>query len=123
MLTGKYLPGAPPPPGSRATDGKGGARMISRLLREETLVRVQELVPVAADLGLTMAQLAVAWVLQNDAVASALVGASRPEQVADNAAASGVRLDDDVLKRIDEALGEVVVRDPALTTSPSARPS
>jgi aryl-alcohol dehydrogenase-like predicted oxidoreductase len=123
VLTGKYLPGAPPPPGSRATDGKGGARMISRLLRDDTLARVQELVPIAADLGLTMAQLAVAWVLQNDAVASALVGASRPEQVADNAAASGVRLDDDVLKRIDEAIGDVVVRDPALTRSPSARPS
>ncbi len=123
VLTGKYLPGAPPPPGSRATDDKGGARMISRLLRDETLVRVQELVPVAADLGLSMAQLAVAWVLQNDAVASAIVGASRPEQVADNAAASGVRLDDDVLKRIDEVLGDVVVRDPSLTSSPSARPS
>jgi aryl-alcohol dehydrogenase-like predicted oxidoreductase len=97
--------------------------MISRLLRDETLAKVQELAPIAADLGLTMAQLAVAWVLQNDSVASAIVGASRPEQVADNAAASGVRLDDDVLKLIDEVLGDVVVRDPALTRSPSARPS
>jgi aryl-alcohol dehydrogenase-like predicted oxidoreductase len=82
---------------------------------------VQDLEPIAADCGLTMAQLAVAWVLQNDNVAAALVGASRPEQVADNVKAAGVTLDDDVMKRIDDAIGSVVVRDPALTQVPKGR--
>ena len=77
--------------------------------------RVQDLEPVADDCGLTMAQLAVAWVLQNDNVAAALVGASRPEQVAENVKAAGVKLDADVMSRIDDALGSVVVRDPAKT--------
>jgi aryl-alcohol dehydrogenase-like predicted oxidoreductase len=123
VLTGKYRPGEAPPVGSRATDGKGGARMISGMMGEETLVRVQRLVPIAAELGLSMAQLAVAWVLQSDAVAAAIVGASRPEQVAENAAASGVRLDVDVMKRIDEVLGDVVERDPRRTRSPANRPT
>jgi aryl-alcohol dehydrogenase-like predicted oxidoreductase len=122
-LTGKYKPGAPPPPGSRATDEKGGAAFIRRWLDDDTLTRIQDLAPIAADLGLTMAQLAVAWVLQNDNVASAIIGASRPEQVADNVRASGVRLEPDVLKRIDEALGDQVERDPAKTQSPPTRPS
>jgi aryl-alcohol dehydrogenase-like predicted oxidoreductase len=122
-LTGKYKPGAAPPPGSRATDDKGGAQFIQRWMDDETLTRVQALAPIASDLGLTMAQLAVAWVLQNDNVAAAIIGASRPEQVADNAGASGVRLEPDVLKRIDEALGDVVERDPAKTVSPPTRPS
>ena len=123
VLTGKYKPGAEPPAGSRATDEKGGADMISRFLNDETLSGVQQLQPVAADLGLTMAQLAVAWVLQNDNVASAIIGASRPEQVVDNVGASGVTLDADVLKRVDEALGELVERDPGKTVSPPRRPS
>jgi aryl-alcohol dehydrogenase-like predicted oxidoreductase len=122
-LTGKYKPGAAPPPGSRATDEKGGATFIQRWLDDETLTRVQALAPIASDLGLTMAQLAVAWVLQNDNVASAIIGASRPEQVTGNVGASGVRLEADVLKRIDEALGEVVERDPGKTQSPPSRPS
>jgi aryl-alcohol dehydrogenase-like predicted oxidoreductase len=122
-LTGKYKPGAAPPPGSRATDDKGGAQFIQRWMDDETLTRVQALAPIASDLGLTMAQLAVAWVLQNDNVAAAIIGASRPEQVADNVGASGVRLEPDVLKRIDEALGDVVERDPAKTVSPPTRPS
>ncbi len=122
-LTGKYAPGAAPPAGSRATDEKGGANSIQRWLDDETLTRVQALAPIASDLGLTMAQLAVAWVLQNDNVAAAIIGASRPEQVADNAGASGVRLEPDVLKRIDEALGDVVERDPGRTQSPPTRPS
>jgi aryl-alcohol dehydrogenase-like predicted oxidoreductase len=122
-LTGKYKPGAPPPPGSRATDEKGGAAFIRRWLDDDTLTRIQDLAPIAAELGLTMAQLAVAWVLQNDNVASAIIGASRPEQVADNVRASGVRLEPDVLKRIDEALGDQVERDPAKTQSPPTRPS
>jgi aryl-alcohol dehydrogenase-like predicted oxidoreductase len=122
-LTGKYRPGAAPPAGSRATDEKGGATMIQRWMDDETLTRIQALAPIASDLGLSMAQLAVAWVLQNANVASAIIGASRPEQVTDNVKASGVRLEPDVLKRIDEALGDRVETDPAKTQSPSTRPS
>ncbi|GAA4156075.1 aldo/keto reductase family protein [Actinomadura keratinilytica] len=122
VLTGKYLPGQPPPQGSRATDDKGGADFVKRFLNDDVLTRVQQLKPIAADLGLTMAQLAVAWVLQNPNVSSAIVGASRPEQVRDNAKAAGVKLDADVLKRIDDVLGPVVERDPAKTVSPKTRP-
>ncbi|MFI6731633.1 aldo/keto reductase family protein [Nonomuraea sp. NPDC050451] len=121
VLTGKYLPGQQPPEGSRATDDSGSA-MIARFMNDDVLTRVQELKPVAADLGLSMAQLAVAWVLQNPNVSSAIVGASRPEQVRDNVKAAGVKLDADVLKRIDDVLGPVVERDPAKTQSPSTRP-
>jgi aryl-alcohol dehydrogenase-like predicted oxidoreductase len=81
----------------------------------QLLERVQNLKPIAADLGLSMAQLAVAWVLQNPNVGSAIIGASRPEQVHDNAKASGIKLEADVLGAIDEVLGDSVVRDPALT--------
>jgi aryl-alcohol dehydrogenase-like predicted oxidoreductase len=123
VLTGKYQPGAAPPPGSRATDEKGGAQFIQRWMDDDTLTRVQALAPIASDLGLSMAQLAVAWVLQNDNVAAAIIGASRPEQVTDNVRASGVRLEPDVLKRIDEALGDKVELDPAKTQSPPSRPS
>jgi voltage-dependent potassium channel beta subunit len=122
VLSGKYLPGRPLPEGSRATDDKGGAGMIKRYLDDDLLARVQELKPIAADLGLSMAQLAVAWVLQNPNVASAIVGASRPEQVRDNVKAAGVELDADVLKRIDAIVGPVAIRDPEQTTSPSKRP-
>jgi aryl-alcohol dehydrogenase-like predicted oxidoreductase len=115
VLSGKYKPGAPLPEGSRATDDKGGATMISRWLNDTVLERVQRLTPVAGDLGLTMSQLAVAWVLQNDNVSAALVGASRPEQVAENVKAAGVRIPADAMKAIDEALGDVVTSDPALT--------
>ncbi|WP_433289982.1 aldo/keto reductase family protein [Pseudonocardia sp. CA-142604] len=115
VLTGKYKPGAELPSGSRATDEKGGATTIKRFLNDETLTRVQQLEPIAADLGLSMAQLAVAWVLQNDNVAAAIIGASRPEQVAENVKASGVKLEPEVMKRIDEALGDVVDHDPART--------
>jgi aryl-alcohol dehydrogenase-like predicted oxidoreductase len=114
VLSGKYKPGEAPPAGTRATDEKGGADTIRRWLADDVLTRVQQLAPIAADLGLSMAQLAIAWVLQNDNVAAALVGASRPEQVAENAKAAGVQLPDDVLKRIDEVLDDVVTRDPAL---------
>jgi aryl-alcohol dehydrogenase-like predicted oxidoreductase len=114
VLTGKYQPGAPLPEGSRATDDKGGADMIKRFMNDETLTRVQDLKPVAADLGLSMAQLAVAWVLANDNVSAALVGASRPEQVAENVKAAGVKLTPEVLGRIDEALGDIVTRDASL---------
>ncbi|EIE98082.1 putative oxidoreductase, aryl-alcohol dehydrogenase like protein [Saccharomonospora glauca K62] len=118
VLTGKYKPGQPLPAGSRATDEKGGAQMVQRYLRDEVLTRVQKLQPLAEQAGLTMAQLAVAWVLQNDNVASAIIGASRPEQVQENVKASGVKLDDDLMRAIDEVLGDVVERDPGLTKSP-----
>lgn len=121
VLTGKYLPGQAAPDGSRATDDKGGATMISRWMQDDVLERVQRLKPIADQAGLTMAQLAVAWVLQNDNVSAAIIGASRPEQVTDNAKASGVRLDEATLTAIDEAVGDIVETDPAKTKSPSRR--
>jgi aryl-alcohol dehydrogenase-like predicted oxidoreductase len=122
VLTGKYLPGAQPPAGSRATDEASGARFISRWLRDDVLSAVQRLVPLAAAAGLTPGQLAIAWVLQNPNVSAAIIGASRPEQVRENAAASGVRLDDSLMDAIDDALADVVTRDPAETASPPKRP-
>jgi aryl-alcohol dehydrogenase-like predicted oxidoreductase len=122
VLTGKYLPGQAPPAGSRATDENGGAGVISRHLRDDLLTRVQDLRPVADEAGLSMAQLAVAWVLQNPGVSSAIIGATRPEQVRDNVRAAGVRLDPEVLKRIDDILEPFIQRDPAKTTSPAKRP-
>jgi aryl-alcohol dehydrogenase-like predicted oxidoreductase len=122
VLTGKYLPGQPPPAGSRATDEKSGAAFISRLLEDDVLTAVQRLKPLAEQAGLTMAQLAVAWVLQNPNVSSAIVGATRPEQLTDNVKAAGVKLDADLMKAIDEALDGVVERDPAKTVSPPRRP-
>ena len=123
VLSGKYLPGQEPPAGSRATDDKGGRQMISRWMRDDVLTAVQALRPIAQDLGLTMPQLAIAWVLHNPAVSSAIVGASRPEQLVDTVKASGVNLDDDVMAAIDIALGDVVERDPSLTSSPEKRPA
>ena len=125
VLTGKYLPGAAPPAGSRATDDKGGAQFIQRFLDDTVLTRVQTLRPIAEELGLSLAQLAVAWVLQNDNVAAALIGASRPEQVHENVKASGVRIPAELMTRIDEALGDVVVRDPGMTAknAPQSRPT
>jgi aryl-alcohol dehydrogenase-like predicted oxidoreductase len=117
VLTGKYKPGSPPPAGSRATDALGGADMISRWLADDVLTAVQRLEPIAAEVGLSMAQLAVAWVLQNPNVSSAIIGASRPEQVVDNAAASGVALEPAVMKAIDEALGDTPITDPSLTAT------
>jgi aryl-alcohol dehydrogenase-like predicted oxidoreductase len=121
VLTGKYRPGEQPPAGSRATDEKGGANMIKRWMSNDVLERVQQLVPLAEEAGLSMAQLAVAWVLQNDNVASAIIGASRAEQVFDNAAASGVKLDADLLTKIDDVLDPVVERDPARTSQSSPK--
>jgi len=125
ILTGKYLPGQAAPEGSRATDEKGGKNMIGRFMNDNLLERVQQLQPIASDLGLTMAQLAVAWVLANDNVACAIVGASRPEQVTANAEASGVTLSAEVLGAIDTALGDVVITDPGLTArnAPVSRPA
>ncbi len=121
VLTGKYLPGKPPPAGSRATDPMGSSFM-TRLLTDDVLTRVQALKPIADEAGLSMAQLSIAWVLQNPNVASAIIGASKPEQVRDNVKAAGVKLDAALLARIDAALGDVVVRDPTKTVSPAKRP-
>lgn len=114
VLSGKYLPGQPPPAGSRATDDKGGANFVKRFMTDDVLTRVQQLRPIADELGLTTAQLAIAWVLQNDNVAAALVGASRPEQVTENVKASGVRIPAELMTRIDEVLGDAVTADPAV---------
>jgi 1-deoxyxylulose-5-phosphate synthase len=103
ILSGKYLPGRPPPPDSRAASPEMGA-FIQRRLDDRVLEGVQRLRPIARDLGLTLPQLAIAWVLRRPEVSSAIIGATRPEQVTENAGASGVKLDDAVLRRIDEAL-------------------
>jgi len=121
VLTGKYAPGAAPPADSRATD-PSGSTFIKRLLGDETLKPVQHLNPLAAQAGLSLAQLAVAWVLQNPNVSAAIIGATRPQQVRENVKAAGVRLDPGLMSRIDEALGQVIVRDPARTGSPPSRP-
>jgi len=124
VLSGKYLPGQPAPEGSRATDEKSGAAFIQRFLEDDVLTAVQRLKPIADEVGLSMPQLAIAWVLQNPNVAAALVGASRPEQIASNVAASGVTLDADTMAAIDAAVGGVAVTDPehTYTVSPKSRP-
>jgi len=121
VLTGKYKPGQQPPEGTRATDTKGGANMISRWMRDDVLTSVQELEPIAKELDLSLAQLAIAWVLQNDNVASAIIGASRPEQVHENVKASGVTIPLPLMERIDEVLGGVIERDPKRTQDSSPK--
>jgi aryl-alcohol dehydrogenase-like predicted oxidoreductase len=120
-LTGKYLPGAKPPKGSRATDKKGGANMISRWINDEVLTAVQQLKPIADQEGLTLAQLAVAWVLQNPNVSSAIIGATKPSQIKENVKASGVKLSSETMKAIDSVLGKLPEKDPAKTVSPQPR--
>ncbi len=112
VLTGKYVPGQPPPPGSRAANDEMNVFMetAGRHYRSDFLLEaVEELKPIAADLGLTMAQMALAWVLRRPEVSSAIIGASRPEQIADNVKAAGVKLPAEALERIDQAVGGVVV--------------
>jgi aryl-alcohol dehydrogenase-like predicted oxidoreductase len=118
VLTGKYRPGEPPPATSRATDERGGSGFVGRWLRPEVLEAVAALVPLAEASGLTMVQLALGWVLRTPSVASAIVGASRPDQLDDAVAASGVVLDADLLAAVD-----AVLDDPAhtATASPPAR--
>ena len=121
VLSGKYHPGKPAPEGSRATDSKGGSRMIERWMSDEVLTGVQRLKPIADEAGLTMAQLSIAWVLQNKNVASAIMGASRPEQIEKNVAAAGVKLDAVIMDKIDAVIGPLAERDPAQTKSPASR--
>ena len=122
VLTGKYLPGQPAPTGSRATDEAGGADFIEDWLTDEVLHQVQKLRPLADQAGLSMAQLAVAWVLQNPNISAAIIGASRPEQVTENVKASGVRLEPELMQAIDELFDPLIVRDPDRTRSPRRRP-
>jgi len=123
VLSGKYLPGAPLPKGSRATDKNGGANMISSWLRDDVLSAVQNLKPIAAEVGLDLAQLSLAWVLQHRNIASAIIGASRPEQVKNNVKAVGVTLPVEVMAKIDSIIGPVSERDASKTTVPTGRPS
>jgi len=113
VLSGKYVPGQPAPIGSRAASSEMNIFMetAGRHFRSDYLLEaVEELKPIAAELGLTMAQMALAWVLRRPEVASAIIGASRPEQVADNVRAVGVKLPVEVLERIDRAVGAVAVQ-------------
>ncbi len=121
VLTGKYLPGKKPPAGSRATDKKSGAGMISGWMRDEVLVAVQELAPIAKDLGISMSQLALSWALANPNVSSVIMGATKPAQVKENVKASGIKLSADVMKQIDKALGSLPEFDPKKTQSPNPR--
>ncbi|BDQ00197.1 aldo/keto reductase family protein [Aquiluna sp. KACHI24] len=121
VLTGKYLPGQPAPEGSRAAD-PAMSSIVEKFMGEATLTAVQNLRPLADGLGLTTAQFALAWVLQNKAVSAAIVGASRPEQMKDNLGASGVEIPADVMAKVDEVLDGLYMTDPSLTKSPSERP-
>ncbi len=124
VLTGKYVPGKPAPEGSRATDTNSGANFVQKFLTPEILERVQQLRPLAEESGLTMAQLSIAWVLNNPNVAAALVGASLPDQLDDTVKASGVKLDPEVIAKMNEILAPVAVTDPGETysVSPKSRP-
>lgn len=120
VLTGKYLPGQPAPEGSRGADERLGG-MMGKYLSDEVLTRVQLLAPLAEKLELTMAQFALAWVLQNDNVASAIVGATRPEQISSNIAAVGVEIPEEIMDQVSEILSPVAVFDPRETKAPEAR--
>src|SRR6201994_118215 len=122
VLTGQYLPGQPPRPDPGAPDEKSGKDFISRWMRDDLLAKIQELKPLADEAGLSLAQLAVAWTLQNPNVSAAIIGATRPAPVSENAKAAGVKLDSGLLRRIDDVLGDYIERDPARTASPSSRP-
>jgi aryl-alcohol dehydrogenase-like predicted oxidoreductase len=122
VLTGKYLPGKKAPAGSRATDKKSGAAMISRWMKDDVLEAVQLLKPIAESVDLSMSQMALAWVLQNPNISSAIMGATKPAQIRDNVKASGVKLPAEVMKAIDGAIGKVAERDPKKNVSPNPRP-
>jgi aryl-alcohol dehydrogenase-like predicted oxidoreductase len=121
VLTGKYLPGQKAPAGSRATDKKGGANMISKFMTEPILTAVQKLLSIAKKVDLTPAQLAVAWVLQNSNVSSAIIGATKPAQIKENVKATGIKLDKSIMDEIDAALNSVIEKDPTKTVSPKPR--
>ena len=120
VLTGKYLPGQPAPDGSRGADERLGG-MMGKYLSDDVLTRVQLLAPLAKELELTMAQFALAWVLQNDNVASAIVGATRPDQITSNIEAVGVEIPAEIMQQVSEILSPVAIFDPNETKSPEAR--
>jgi aryl-alcohol dehydrogenase-like predicted oxidoreductase len=122
VLSGKYLPGQPPPAGSRATDELSGKNFIARWLNDDVLQKVQLLKPIAQQASISMATMSIAWVLQNKNVASAIVGATRPEQLDDSVNGAGLVLGADTLKAIDMVLDGVIVTDPRKTESPTTRP-
>ncbi|MHC6220561.1 aldo/keto reductase [Arthrobacter sp. MMS24-S77] len=122
VLTGKYIPGQDSPPASRFATEEGGLKTEHKFMRPEVLERAQALKPVAEEAGLSMAALALAWVLQNSNVSAAIVGASRPDQLVDNATAVGIKLDPELLARIDTILDPVIERDPAKVESFTTRP-
>lgn len=121
VLTGKYLPGQPAPEGSRAADPTM-ASIIEKFMSDEVLTKVQNLKPLADELDLTMAQFALAWVLQNSNVSAAIVGASRPEQIASNIAAAGKKIPAEIMAKVDQVLAGSIITDPALNKSPETRP-
>ena len=121
VLTGKYLPGQKPPAGSRATDKKSGAGMISRWMRDDVLTAVQNLKPIADEVGLSLSQLALAWALQNKNVSAVIMGATKPAQVKENVKASGVKLEHEVMQKIDAVLGSLPETDPSKNESPNPR--
>lgn len=120
VLTGKYLPGQPVPEGSRAADERVNS-FIQKWLSEDVLTRVQQIKPLADELGLTMAQFALAWVLQNTNVSSAIVGATSPEQISSNIGAVGVEIPAEVMQKVTEILAPVIVSDPKETRAPETR--
>lgn len=120
VLSGKYLPGQPPAAGTRANDDRING-FVKQWFKDDLLQAVQNLKPIAQDLNLSLAQLSIAWVLQNPNVSAAIIGASRPEQVTENVKASGVVIEADVMKKIDGIIGEFVISDPKLTQSPKPR--
>lgn len=121
VLTGKYKPGERPPAGSRATDNEG-SEFISWLLRDEVLAPVQQFASLAREAGHTPAAVALAWVLENQNVSTAILGATRPEQITENVKALDVELEPDLLRAIDEVLEPAILRDPGFTISPESRP-
>jgi aryl-alcohol dehydrogenase-like predicted oxidoreductase len=120
VLTGKYLPNQPAPEGSRAAD-ESMASIIEKFMDVKTLTAVQGLRPLADELGVTMAQFAIAWVLQNPNIAAAIVGASKPEQIESNLLASGLEIPSEIMQKVDQVLAGVYETDPAKTKSPEGR--
>ena len=120
VLSGKYLPGGVAPQGSRADD-ESMRKGMEKFMADDTLERVQLLRPLAEELGLTLPQLALAWVLQNDNVSSAIVGASNPDQMKQNLSAVGVEIPKDQMVKIDDIILPAATTDPTLTVSPASR--
>jgi aryl-alcohol dehydrogenase-like predicted oxidoreductase len=121
VLTGKYLPGTAAPEDSRASNTEAAAGGIAKYMSDEALTAIQKLKPLAESLGLTMAQFGLAWVLANPNVSSAIVGASRPDQITDNVKAVGIEIPSEIMTLVDQILSGFIVSDPAETKSPPAR--